>query len=149
MKKSGLILIVDDEQNLRTSLGLILQKAGYRVEMASNAEDGADQLRSKRFDLIFLDLRMPGMDGLEALPKFLHIQPDIPVLILTANSSLDIAIKTLTAGAVGYLLKPVDPGQILIRVREVLSEVEQSRRRKEILREMSGIIGELRQIEGY
>jgi DNA-binding response OmpR family regulator len=89
---------------------------------------------------------MPGMDGQEALPKLLEAQEDLPILILTANSSIETAIRMLGMGASGYLLKPIDPDQILIRVREVLLERRQSLRRKEILREIQGIVSELRHI---
>lgn len=140
------ILVIDDEQYLRTSLGLILQRAGYNVTLTSSGAEAICALETRRFDLAFLDLKMPDMEGTEVLPRLLGIQPDLPVLILTANSSLDLAVKILTSGAAGYMLKPLDPDQILIRVKEVLLERRQYLRRQEILREIQSIVTELRQI---
>lgn len=140
------ILVVDDEQYLRTTLGMVLQRAGYHVVQAASAAEALQILAERRFNLAFLDLRMPGMDGVEALPLMLVKQSDLPVLILTANASVDMAIKLLGLGASGYILKPIDPDQIIIRVQEVLLERQHSLRRQEILREIQGIVSELKQI---
>jgi len=149
MNTGAKILIVDDEQYLRTSLGLLLERAGYSITMASSGKDALDTIRVKHYDLVFLDLRMPDMDGLEVLPLLLEAQPGIPVLILTANSSLDMAIEAMSLGASGYLLKPIDPDQILIRIREVIRDMQQSRRRSEIINEIRGIVTQLQVNERY
>lgn len=122
MRNSEVILIIDDELNLRSSLSYILQRVGYQVITAGNAQEALQHLVSQRFDLVFLDLKMPGMDGMELLPEIRLIDPHLPVIILTANNSLETAIQTMRKGARGYLMKPFDPEQILARADEVIQE---------------------------
>lgn len=140
------ILIIDDETNLRCTLGIILQRAGYLVTGASGAQEALQLLSARKHDLVFLDLKMPGMDGMQLLPEILRIDPDLPVLILTANASLETAIRALGLGAEGYLLKPLDPDQILNRVKEIFRERENFQRRRQIVKEIHGILAEINQI---
>lgn len=116
------ILIIDDEPFLRSTLGAILKRVGYSTFEASTAREGLRILDEIACDLVFLDLQMPDEDGMEILPNILQHNPKIPVLILTANSSLEKAIEALRLGAHDYLLKPVEPGQIITRVDDLLKE---------------------------
>jgi heterodisulfide reductase subunit A len=120
MQTSNNILIIDDEAYLRLTLATILQRAGYTVTTASGAQEGLQKLMDGKIDLVFLDLKMPGMDGTELLPQIRMLNPELPVLILTANASLETAIQTMRQGARGYLMKPIEPEQIISRVEEVL-----------------------------
>ncbi len=140
------ILIVDDEVNLRSTLGVILQRAGYGISEASDGQDALQLLSNNKYDMMFLDLKMPGIDGLQLLPESLRIDPDLSVVILTANASLETAIRALSLGAEGYLLKPVDPDQILSRVKEIFRDREQIRRRKELVLEINQILADLNQV---
>src|SRR5512136_1462630 len=99
------ILIVDDEPNLRRSLGLILQRAGYFVTTAANAAEAIQLLQAGAYDLTFLDIKLPDQSGIQLLPQIRDLYPDMPVLILTAHASLDTAIEAVRAGAKDYLLK--------------------------------------------
>jgi two-component system response regulator ResD len=147
MAATNTILIIDDEPNLRRSLALILQRAGYAVTTAGNAREACQFLEAGAFDLAFLDLKMPDMSGLQLLPQIHRLYPEMPVLILTAHATLDSAIEAVRKGARDYLLKPIDPVQILSRVEEVLAETEQAKRRREIVGEMQQLLSELHQIE--
>ncbi|MGD8404998.1 MAG: response regulator transcription factor [Anaerolineales bacterium] len=142
------ILIVDDEDRMRLSLSLILQKENYRVETAANAEEALAQLGSNEFDLMFLDLNMPGMSGVDLLVEIHKHYPDIPVLILTAHAALESAIQAVRLGARDYLIKPIEPELILKRVAEILAEREQPARKKEIISQMQNLLSELREIDG-
>ncbi len=137
------ILIIDDEPNLRSTLGMILRRGGYEVTTAAHAQEALQLLINRRFDLVFLDLKMPGMDGMQLLPEMRLLYPDMPIVILTANASLETAIEALRAGAKGYLLKPLDPVQILNRVSEILKEQQQSRQRDKIVSELHDLLGDL------
>ena len=148
MESNYTILIVDDEPNLRMSLGLILQREGYVVTAAGDAEEALEQLKAKPFDLVFLDIKMPKKSGLILLTEIKQIYPDMPVLLLTAFASLDSAIEAVRRGAADYLLKPIDPAQILSRVKQVLSQYQPIRRRA-IMNEMQRLLGELNQIDGF
>jgi DNA-binding response OmpR family regulator len=142
------ILIVDDEDGLRRSLSLILQKEKYHVTTVPNAEEALDCLRLRDYDLMFLDLNLPGMSGIDLLMEIHKRIPEMPVLILTAHAALDSAIQAVRLGARDYLVKPVEPLMILARVREVLAESEQPARKKEIVSQIQSLLAELQQIEG-
>ena|SRR5258706_2032285 len=148
MTPQNTILILDDENRLRLSLSLILQKENYRVETAANAEDALDCLRSNEYDLMFLDLNLPGMSGIDLLVEVHRHYPHMPVLILTAHAVLESAIQAVRLGARDYLIKPVEPVLILTRVAEILAESEQPARKKEIVGQIQGLLAELQKIEG-
>jgi DNA-binding NtrC family response regulator len=141
------ILLVDDEANLRSTLTLILQREGYQTRAAVNGREALDLLSKAKSDLILLDLKMPGIDGMQLLQEIQRLDPDIPVLILTANASLDSAEKAIRSGASGYLLKPIEPEQIILRIREIFLEQRQLKRRQEIVREIQGIVADIKQME--
>jgi DNA-binding response OmpR family regulator len=147
MSTSYTILIIDDEPNLRRSLGLILQRAGYTITTAANAEESLHLLRAGAFDLAFLDIKLPDQNGIQLLPQIRELYPDMPVLILTAHATLDTAIEAVKLGARDYLLKPIDPENILSRVEELIKE-EKPKRRREIADQMQNLLNELQSIDG-
>lgn len=142
------ILIVDDDDHLRLSLSLILQKEKYTVKTAANAQEALDCLRATEFDLMFLDLNMPRVSGIELLVEVHKRVPHMPVLILTAHAALESAIQAVRLGARDYLIKPVEPVLILSRVAEILAEQEQPTRKKEIVGQLQALLAELQQMEG-
>jgi DNA-binding response OmpR family regulator len=148
MTSQNLILIVDDEDRLRLSLSLILQKEHYRVETAANAEEALGYLKSQEYDLMFLDLSLPGMSGIDLLVEVHRQFPHMPVLILTAHAALESAIQAVRLGARDYLIKPVEPVLILARVAEILAESEQPARKKEIVGQIQALLAELQNMEG-
>ena len=148
MTPQNTILIVDDEDRLRLSLSLILQKENYRVETAASAEEALDCLQLHEYDLMFLDLNLPGMSGIDLLVEVHRQVPHMPVLILTAHAALESAIQAVRLGARDYLIKPVEPVVILARVEEILAESEQPSRKKEIVGQIQGLLAELQKMEG-
>lgn len=149
MSPANTVLVVDDEANLRRSLALILQKAGYSVTSAANGQEAVQYLQSGAYDVAFLDLRMPDVNGLELLPRLREMYPDMPILILTAHATLDTAIDAVRKGARDYLIKPVEPANLLHRLQEVLEEQRQPKRRREIVTQIQELLAELRQIDGH
>jgi DNA-binding response OmpR family regulator len=147
MTSENSILIIDDEPNLRRSLALILQREGYSVTTAGNAQEAYQCLEAGPYSLVFLDLKMPDVNGLDLLPEIREMYPDMPVLILTAHATLDSAIEAVRKGARDYLLKPIEPDLILARLKDVLSGMEGPRRRREIVGEMQHLLSELGQLE--
>ncbi len=147
MTSEKTILLVDDEANLRATLTLILQREGYQTRAAANGREAIELLTSSKSDLILLDLKMPGIDGMQLLQEIHRLDPNIPVLILTANASLDMAVHAIRSGAQGYLLKPIEPEQIILRIREIFVEQQQLKRRQEIVKEIKGIVAEIKQME--
>jgi DNA-binding response OmpR family regulator len=148
MTPRNTILIVDDEDRLRLSLSLILQKEHYGVEAAANAEEALSCLQLHEYDLMFLDLNLPGMSGIDLLVEVHRQFPHMPVLILTAHAALESAIQAVRLGARDYLIKPVEPVVILTRVAEILAEREQPARKKEIVSQIQTLLAELQKMEG-
>ena len=146
MAPANTILVIDDEVNLRHSLALILQRAGYAVTTAADAQEALQCLQPGAYDLVFLDLKLPDRPGIMLLTDIHRRYPDMPVLILTAHATLETAMEAVRQGARDYLLKPIDPEHLLVRIDEVLAEQRQPKRRREIETEIQRLAAELRQI---
>lgn len=140
------ILVIDDEPALRQSLARILQKAGYQVTTAENAEQGMSFIESDGFDLVFMDLRMPGIAGLEALKLIHNSYPDLPVVLFTAQPDLNSAVEALRSGATDYLLKPLKPEAILERAEKIISARQREKRKAEIQRQIEALQTELKNL---
>lgn len=129
---NGLLLWVDDEIELLRAHMLFLEKKGYEVVTVSNGTDAIDQCRQKTFDLILLDEMMPGLSGLETLQKIKEISPATPVVMVTKSEEEDIMNQAIGSKIADYLIKPVNPNQILLSLkknihrREIVTEVMQS-----------------------
>jgi DNA-binding response OmpR family regulator len=117
------ILVVDGERNLRTTLALILQDAGYSVTTAANAKDALQCLKNTAYDLLFLDIQLPDTDGLVFLFTIRNVYPNLPLLVLTACPNPEIACKVIQAGVKDYLVKPVAPTKIINRVNKILTRL--------------------------
>lgn len=113
------ILVVDDDQRLRELLGKYLSENGYIVITAEHAADARAKLTSLAFDLIVLDLMMPGESGLEFAADY-RTRSDVPILMLTAMGETEDRIRGLEAGADDYLTKPFEPRELLLRVNAIL-----------------------------
>jgi nitrogen regulation protein NR(I) len=107
------VLIVDDEHQLRTSFERLLAAEGYEVRAASSGEAGLAAVREALPDVVVMDVRMPGISGLEALAAMREIEPRLPVIIMTAYGTTDIAIEATKMGAFDYILKPFDIPELL------------------------------------
>lgn len=114
------ILVVDDDRLVLASLGRGLRSAGYQVTAASNGKEALDCAARHRPDLALLDVRMPGMDGIE-LGRLLSERAGVPFLYLSAYSQSDIVQQAIAHGALGYLVKPLDISQVLPSIEAALS----------------------------
>ena len=115
------ILIADDEDSLRWVLEKGLRGAGYDV---TAVKDGAAAIRAfeaEPFDLVFLDVRMPGVDGLQALARLRELRADATVVVMTAHGTMDTAIQAMQRGAYDDLAKPFDPDEVLLLAERALS----------------------------
>jgi DNA-binding response OmpR family regulator len=144
---SGHILIIDDEATLRHTLARILQRAGLDVTTAASGQEGLFLLAQHSFDLIYLDIRMPDMNGLEML-KAVHSKfPGVPVILFTAQPDLSSAVEALRQGATDYLLKPLQPQTIIDRTQAILARQEKERHKHEIQLKMDALRSELKSLE--
>jgi DNA-binding response OmpR family regulator len=147
MSDKGHILIIDDEASLRQTMARILQRAGYEVTTAANGKDGLALIAQHAFDLLYLDIRMPDISGLELL-KTIHAQlPDLPVILFTAQPDLNSAVEALRRGAIDYLLKPLKPQAVIDRTQTLLANKQKERRKREIQRQIEELQNELTVLE--
>ena len=116
----GLILIVDDEKNIRLSLSMALEKLNIPVETAASGEEAMEKLGKGDYEFMLLDLRMPGMDGMEVLRRVSQQRPEIKVIIITGYGSIDLAVEAMKLGAVDFLQKPFDAAEVRGVVRRLL-----------------------------
>ncbi len=110
------ILVVDDDEALRGILGDVLTEDGYHVTVASSGEEALDVIRQHPFDIVVLDIRLPGMSGMEVLEKVKEMYPQLQVIIITSHASLETAVTALRCGAYDYLSKPFDDINIISAV---------------------------------
>lgn len=147
MKISGNILIIDDEPILRKTLARVLQQAGFEVTAAENGEQGLAFLQTSNFDLAYMDLRMPGLNGLDVL-NLIHVRfPTLPVILFTAQPDVNSAVEALRRGASDYLLKPLKPEVIIERTKTILAGQQKERRKREIAAQMEALQAELKSLE--
>jgi DNA-binding NtrC family response regulator len=116
------VMIVDDEKIVRESLYFWFENAGYLVETASSGFQALEKLETYPFDILFVDIKMPGMDGIELLKKCKTAYPDTLVIIITAYGSIESAIKAMKAGASDYLLKPFKPDYLSLVMEKVMQQ---------------------------
>jgi two-component system, OmpR family, phosphate regulon response regulator OmpR len=113
------LLVIDDDRRIRELLSRYLGDHGFRVTVAADAGAASAKLKSLEFDLLIVDVMMPGQSGV-AFTQELRIDSDVPVLILTAMSNADDRISGLEAGADDYLAKPFEPRELLLRISSIL-----------------------------
>jgi DNA-binding NtrC family response regulator len=142
------ILVVDDEYSVRDSLAEWFKKDGYRTGSAKDANEALQLLQQAPWDVVLLDIKMPGMDGLELQRRIRQIDPELTVIMITAYASVDTAVQALKEGAFDYITKPIDPDELshLVRrateQRRLRAENVRLRESVELLAAPSPIVGE-------
>ena len=139
---SDRVLIVDDDEALRESLELILAAEGYRVVTADRWETALEQLEEKPVDVVLCDLRMPGIDGFHLIPQMLRLLPGVPIVLMSAYRTEELAVEAMQRGAYDYLAKPFQPCEVVLTLRKA-HEREKLRKANQILqRDVARAIGE-------
>jgi DNA-binding NtrC family response regulator len=129
--EASTILIVDDEEALQETIQFALDSGGYLVETAANGSEGLEKFgNGENWDLVLLDQRMPGMAGLELLRRFRRANPIVPILLVTAYGTLNLAQEALRSGASGFLQKPISAAELRRVVHDILETRSSSRRTK-------------------
>jgi len=146
-KKKHHILVVDDDPAHRTMLKTLLSGWGYTVSEADDGAAAVEKVREQPFDLVLMDIRMIKVSGLEALPEIKSLNPAIPVIIMTAYSSVETAVEALKSGAYDYLTKPLDFDELRIAMDRAMDHV-QLKEENRLLRESLGSRFDRRNIIG-
>lgn len=143
MARSTKILVVDDESSIRETLAEVLNTEGRTVMTAASGEEALALLQKETFDLMLLDLIMPGLGGLQVMEKVRTLSPGTVIIMLTAHGTLSSAIEAMRHGASDYLLKPASAPKIMASVEEGLRRRQESLRRQELVWQMEKAIKEL------
>jgi DNA-binding NtrC family response regulator len=152
-EQSASILVVDDEFSVRDSLSSWFRKDGYNVGAAENATEALKHLQDSAWDIVLLDIKMPGMDGLELQERIHQIDPEIVTIMITAFASVETAVQALKQGAFDYITKPIDPDELSHLVRRALEQRRlkdeniQLRQSIEQLSQFGDIVGESPQMQ--
>jgi two-component system, NtrC family, response regulator AtoC len=116
------ILVVDDEEIVRESLSGWLERDGYTVSTAPDGPTAVSRLQAERWSILLVDMKMPGMDGLQVLEQSRQIQPDATVVIMTAYATVDTAVSAMKLGAFDYLVKPFDPEELSLMIQKIVAQ---------------------------
>ncbi len=141
------ILIIDDERAIRRALREILEFESFHVDEAENGIEGLDKAKNSLYDIIFCDIKMPQMDGMEVLAKLNEARIDAPVIMISGHASIENAVEAIKKGAFDFIEKPLDLNRILVTVRnakERVGLVEETKQLKTTVKRFKGssIIGE-------
>ena len=143
----GKILIIDDERSIRSTLRDILEYEKYEIAEAEDGQKGIELYEKESVDLVFCDIKMPKMDGMEVLMKIMEINDEVPVVMISGHGNIETAVECIKKGAFDYIAKPIDLNRLLITTRNALDKkvlVKETRQlKRKISKTKSGeIIGE-------
>lgn len=143
MTQPAHILVVDDEQNIRLTLSALLSRAGHVVTVAASGEEAVALFERQPYDLMLVDLQMPGINGIQVVEELRQRNLDTVVIVLTGHGSLETAIEGMHQGVFDYMLKTSDPSQILDRVAAGLSERAKRQRQNALITAIGAAAQEL------
>ena len=139
------VLIIDDDRSIRNTLKEILEFEGHEISLAADGKEGLDAASVTNFDVIFCDIKMPGMDGIEVLDKLIESGNDASVVMITGHGSVDTAVECIKKGAFDFIQKPLDLNRILITLKNATEKTTLVKETKILKKKVSGvqeIIGE-------
>jgi two-component system nitrogen regulation response regulator NtrX len=141
------ILIIDDEKSIRRAFREILEFEGFEVFEAENGHEGINQIKSNEFSLVFCDIKMPGIDGMEVLEKVLQYTNELPIVMISGHGTIENAVEAIKLGAFDFIEKPLDLNRILVTIKnakERASLLDQTKVLKNTIKRIKGaeIIGE-------
>lgn len=138
------ILIIDDERSIRNSLKEILADEGYEVDVAENGAQGCAMVEKEKYSVIFCDIKMPEMDGMEVLDRFAQMGVDAAVVMISGHGDIDTAVECIKKGAFDFIQKPLDLNRILITIKNATEKVSLVKETKILKKKVYGqeMIGE-------
>lgn len=142
-KPDALVLVVDDEQDIRDASERILSRAGYQVQKASRGDEALDIINQNSVDIVLLDLKMPGMDGLEVLARIREWNTEIQVIVITGYATVETAIEAMKQGAYDFIPKPFEPDQLRIVVHRAWEKIRFIREAEKLEQEKNRTLSDL------
>jgi len=137
------VLIVDDEQDIRDASERILSRVGYQIQKASNGNEALDILNNNSIDIVLLDLKMPGMDGMEVLAKIRERNKEIQIIVITGYATVETAIEAMKQGAYDFIPKPFEPDQLRIVVNRAWEKIHFIQNTKRLEQERNRTLSDL------
>lgn len=144
------ILVIDDERSIRNTMKDILEFENHKITLAENGKKGFETANSEQFDLIFSDIKMPEMDGIEFLDKMLEVGNESPVVMISGHGSIDTAVDCIKKGAFDFIEKPIDLNRLLVTVKNALERgdlVSETKKLKKKVAKKNQMIGKSAAIE--
>jgi two-component system, NtrC family, nitrogen regulation response regulator NtrX len=133
------ILIIDDEKAIRKTLSEILSYEGYKIDEASDGEEGLKKFKEKSYDVVLCDIKMPRLDGIEFLDKAREANPDVPVIMISGHGTIETAVEAVKKGAYDYISKPPDLNRLLITIRNAMDKTNLVAETKVLKRKVSKV----------
>lgn len=143
----GRVLVVDDEARLRSTIGTVIREEGYVVDEAGNGQQALEFLERTPYDLMTLDMMMPGLTGVQVIQRARQIRPDVSIIVMTAHPTVDSAIAAVKADVTDYLTKPVTMEDLVLTVSRTMQERAKQQRRQRLLDMVGEAIDTLRQAD--
>jgi DNA-binding NtrC family response regulator len=128
MGEHARILVVDDDESIRTVLTVVLEEKGYTVDTAGSGNEGIERTKTSFYNLALVDIRLPDMEGTQVLAKMNETAPEIRKIIITGYPSVQNAIDALNKGAHAYIMKPFDMDNVLRTIEEQLKKQEEEKK---------------------
>ncbi|MFO7931330.1 MAG: response regulator [Thermodesulfobacteriota bacterium] len=122
MNSKASILLVDDEEEFVTTLAERLEIRGFQPEAATSGQQAVELMENRHFDVMVLDVKMPGMSGLKVMEKARELRPDLPIILLTGHGSTDDGVQGMHQGAFDFLMKPLDIDELISKISEAIAE---------------------------
>ena len=144
----AVILIIDDERAIRKTLAEILGFEGYKIEEASDGEEGLKKFSEKNFDAVLCDIKMPKLDGLEFLTKATTINSDVPIIMISGHGNIETAVEAVKIGAFDFISKPPDLNRLLITIRNAMDKTKLVKETKVLKRRVSRVQEMIGESEG-
>lgn len=147
------ILIIDDEKAIRKTLSEILSFEDYKVDEASDGEEGLKKFKEATYDVVLCDIKMPKIDGLEFLQKAVEVNPDVPIIMISGHGNIETAVEAVKKGAYDFIQKPPDLNRLLITIRNAMerntlvTETKVLRRKANKVQQMIGESGGIAKIK--
>ena len=139
------ILVIDDEKSIRDTLKEILEYEDHQVDVAEDGEEGLEQFKNNKYDIVLLDIKMPKKDGIEVLEDIFGVATDVPVIMISGHGNIDTAVESIKKGAYDFIEKPLDLNRLLVTIRNAMDRSSLIKETKTLKRKVTktyDIVGE-------